>query len=232
MIDYNVRAERMGWLPSGAAAADQPDPGGADAAAAGGGSKGLRGQGAQGGALEMSCEIPTTANWPRNMFVWRSNLLSAPRQGPRVLPQAPAGHQQRRAGQGSAATTPSPPRWSGTTRRPRQARPAGDARLPHEHDLPVLGHRAAHRHLVREERPQHQRHAPFIHPLSAAVDPAWQSRSDWEIYKGFAKKFSEVCVGHLGVEPELVLTPLMHDSPGELAQPIRREGLEEGRGAT
>ncbi|MGK3315462.1 hypothetical protein ACSLNM_23585, partial [Escherichia coli] len=25
---------------------------------------------------------------------------------------------------------------------------------------------------------------PFIHPLSAAVDPAWESRSDWEIYKG------------------------------------------------
>ena len=42
---------------------------------------------------------------------------------------------------------------------------------------------------------------PFIHPLSTAVDPAWQSRSDWEIYKGFARKFSEVCVGHLGVEP-------------------------------
>ena len=40
---------------------------------------------------------------------------------------------------------------------------------------------------------------PFIHPLSTAVDPAWQSRSDWDIYKGFAKKFSEVCVGHLGV---------------------------------
>jgi nitrate reductase alpha subunit len=54
---------------------------------------------------------------------------------------------------------------------------------------------------------------PFIHPLSTAVDPAWQARSDWEIYKGFAKKFSEVCVGHLGVEKELVLTPLMHDTP-------------------
>lgn len=22
---------------------------------------------------------------------------------------------------------------------------------------------------------------PFIHPLSAAVDPAWESKSDWEI---------------------------------------------------
>jgi nitrate reductase alpha subunit len=61
---------------------------------------------------------------------------------------------------------------------------------------------------------------PFIHPLSTAVDPAWQSRSDWEIYKGFAKSFSEVCVGHLGVEKEIMLTPLMHDSPSELAQPF------------
>jgi len=52
------------------------------------------------------------------------------------------------------------------------------------------------------------------------VDPAWQSRSDWDIYKGFAQKFSEVCVGHLGVEKELVLTPLMHDTPAELAQPF------------
>jgi nitrate reductase alpha subunit len=59
---------------------------------------------------------------------------------------------------------------------------------------------------------------PFIHPLSTAVDPAWQSKSDWEIYKGFAKAFSEVCVGHLGVEKELMLTPLMHDTPAELAQ--------------
>ncbi len=32
---------------------------------------------------------------------------------------------------------------------------------------------------------------PFIHPLSAAVDPAWKSRSDWEIYKGIAKVFSD-----------------------------------------
>ena len=69
---------------------------------------------------------------------------------------------------------------------------------------------------------------PFIHPLSTAVDPAWQSRSDWEIYKGFAKKFSEVCVGHLGVEKEVVLTPLMHDTPGELAQPFEVKDWKRG----
>ena len=59
---------------------------------------------------------------------------------------------------------------------------------------------------------------PFIHPLGAAVDPAWQSRSDWDIYKGFAQKFSELCPAHLGVEQDLVLTPLAHDSPAELGQ--------------
>jgi nitrate reductase alpha subunit len=61
---------------------------------------------------------------------------------------------------------------------------------------------------------------PFIHPLSAAIDPVWESRSDWEIYKGIAQKFSEVCVGYLGVEKELVLTPLMHDAPAELGQAL------------
>jgi nitrate reductase alpha subunit len=59
---------------------------------------------------------------------------------------------------------------------------------------------------------------PFIHPLSQAVDPVWQARSDWAIYKGIAKKFSELAPGHLGVEKDLVLTPLLHDTPGELGQ--------------
>ena len=36
------------------------------------------------GKLQMSCEDPdaTEANWPRNLFVWRSNLLGSLGQGP------------------------------------------------------------------------------------------------------------------------------------------------------
>ena len=41
----------------------------------------------------------------------------------------------------------------------RKARPAGHARLPHVDHLRLLRHRAADRDLVREERPQHLRHA-------------------------------------------------------------------------
>jgi nitrate reductase alpha subunit len=60
---------------------------------------------------------------------------------------------------------------------------------------------------------------PFIHPLSKAIDPVWESRSDWDIFKGIAKRFSELTVGHLGVEKDLVTVPLQHDTPAELAQP-------------
>jgi len=60
---------------------------------------------------------------------------------------------------------------------------------------------------------------PFIHPLSAAVDPAWESRTDWDIFKGIAKAFSETCPGHLGVEKDIVALPTLHDTPNELAMP-------------
>lgn len=60
---------------------------------------------------------------------------------------------------------------------------------------------------------------PFIHPLSSAADPAWEARSDWEIFKGIAKKFSDVAPEVLGVEKDVVLVPTLHDTAGELAQP-------------
>ena len=117
------------------------------------------------GSLEISCADPDHPdNWPRNMFVWRSNILGSIGQGTRVFPEAPARHAATASGQRPGETTkPSPSEVTGTTARRRQARPAGDARLPHEHDVPLRRHRAAHRHLVREGRPQHQRHAS-VHP--------------------------------------------------------------------
>ena len=69
---------------------------------------------------------------------------------------------------------------------------------------------------------------PFIHPLSAAVDPAWEAKSDWEIYKAIAKKFSEVCVGHLGKETDIVTLPIQHDSAAELAQPLDVKDWKKG----
>ncbi len=59
----------------------------------------------------------------------------------------------------------------------------------------------------------------FIHPLSEAVPPAWESRSDWDLFRGITKKTAELAVRHLP-EPveDLVMSPLAHDTPAEIAQ--------------
>ena len=60
----------------------------------------------------------------------------------------------------------------------------------------------------------------FIHPLQAAVPPCWESRSDWQIFREIAKQTSELAERYLP-EPmkDLLVTPLMHDTPAEIAQP-------------
>jgi nitrate reductase alpha subunit len=60
----------------------------------------------------------------------------------------------------------------------------------------------------------------FIHPLTAAVPPCWESRSDWQIFQAIAKRFSELAEKHFP-EPvqDLVMKPLAHDTRDEIAQP-------------
>ena len=69
---------------------------------------------------------------------------------------------------------------------------------------------------------------PFIHPLSEAVQPLWESKTDWEIYKLLAKRFSEIGGPYLGKRRDLVLAPLMHDTPGELGQPFEPKDWKLG----
>ncbi len=60
----------------------------------------------------------------------------------------------------------------------------------------------------------------FIHPLSAAIAPVWESKSDWEIFREIARVTSEMAEKYLA-DPvkDIVASPIAHDSPGEIAQP-------------
>jgi nitrate reductase alpha subunit len=59
----------------------------------------------------------------------------------------------------------------------------------------------------------------YIHPLSAAVPPCWESKSDWDIFKSIAQKVSELMPSHFpGTVRDVVSPPLLHDTPAELAQ--------------
>lgn len=60
----------------------------------------------------------------------------------------------------------------------------------------------------------------FIHPLSAAVAPVWETKTDWEIFKSIAKATSEMAAKHMqGTYKDVVIAPISHDSPGEITQP-------------
>jgi nitrate reductase alpha subunit len=60
----------------------------------------------------------------------------------------------------------------------------------------------------------------FIHPLSAAIAPVWESKTDWEIFKNLARVTSEIAKEYMP-EPQkdIVCAPLGHDSAAEISQP-------------
>lgn len=230
MIDFNVRAERMGWLPSAPQIKTNPMQVVKDAQAAGLDAKDYVVKALKDGTLEMSCEDPDAPqNWPRNMFVWRSNLLGSSGKGHEYFCKHLLGTENGVQGKdlGKDEAKPSEVKWH------RDA-PQGKLDL-----LVTLDFRMSttclYSDVVLPTASWYEKNDlntsdmhPFIHPLSAAVDPVWQARSDWEIYKGFAKTFSEVCVGHLGVEKEVVLSPIMHDTPGEMAQAFEVKEWKKG----
>jgi nitrate reductase alpha subunit len=231
MIDYNVRSERMGWLPSAPQLKTNPIQVVKDAQAAGLDPKDYVVKALKDGTLRMSCEDPDAPqNWPRNLFVWRSNLLGSSGKGHEYFLKHLLGTENGVQGKdlGAGDAKPKEVAWHAEA-------PQGKLDL-----LVTLDFRMSttclYSDIVLPTASWYEKNDlntsdmhPFIHPLSAAVDPVWQAKSDWEIYKGFARAFSEVCVGHLGVEKEVVLTPLMHDSPAELAQPLDVKEWKKGQ---
>jgi nitrate reductase / nitrite oxidoreductase, alpha subunit len=231
LIDFNVRAERMGWLPSAPQLQTNPIQVVKDAALAGVDPKDYAVKGLQDGSLKMSCEDPDHPdNYPRNLFVWRSNLLGSSGKGHEYFLKHLLGTSHGVQGKELGADGEQKPQevaW-------HDGAPEGKLDL-----LVTLDFRMSttclYSDIVLPTATWYEKNDlntsdmhPFIHPLSAAVDPVWESRSDWEIYKQIAKKFSEVTVGHLGLEKELVLTPLLHDTPGELAQPTGVKEWKKG----
>ncbi|MBP1449297.1 MAG: nitrate reductase subunit alpha, partial [Thermoproteus sp.] len=62
---------------------------------------------------------------------------------------------------------------------------------------------------------------PFVHTFNEAVPPQFESRTDWQIFKAIAAEFTRLAKARgLGGVKDVVATPLLHDTPGEVAQPF------------
>ncbi len=219
LIDMNVKAERMGWLPSSPQLDVNPLNIAKQAQSSGQSTTDYVVSALKEGEIRFASEQPEK-HYPRNMFIWRSNLLGSSGKGHeymlKYLLGTEHGIQGKDLGEFSA-TKPSEVEWS-------------DQPTQGKLDLVVtLDFRMSSTCLFsdvvlptatwyeKDDMNTSDMH-PFIHPLSAAVDPAWEAKSDWEIYKGITKAFSSLCEGHLGKETDIVTLPIQHDSPAEIAQ--------------
>jgi nitrate reductase / nitrite oxidoreductase, alpha subunit len=227
MIDLNAKSERLGWLPSAPQLETNPLDVCDDAAKAGMEPKQYLTEALKAGKVNMSCDDPDNPkNFPRNMFVWRSNILGSSGKGHEYFLKYLLGTQNALFDDPEDAVKPSEVKM----------RPAAEGKLDL---LVVLDFRMSTTCLYgdivlptatwyeKDDLNTSDMH-PFIHPLSEAVQPLWESKTDWEIYKGIAKKFSEIGGEYLGTRNDIVLQPLLHDTPGELGQPFEPKDWKKG----
>lgn len=231
LIDYNIRAERMGWLPSAPQFKTNPLDVAKAALKSKKEPKDYVADQLKSGDLEMSCEDPDDeANWPRNMFVWRSNLLGSSGKGHEYFLKHLLGTSHGVLGKDL-----------GEEGRERAKEAKWHDKAPEgKLDLLVtldfrMSTTCVYSDIVLPTATWYEKNDlntsdmhPFIHPLTSAADPAWESRTDWDIFKGIAEKFSEVAPEVLGVEQDVVAVPTLHDTPGELAQPLDVKDWKKG----
>ena len=78
LIDFNVRAERMGWLPSAPQLGTNPLTIAGEAEKAGMNPVDYTVKSLKEGSIRFAAEQPENGkNHPRNLFIWRSNLLGS-----------------------------------------------------------------------------------------------------------------------------------------------------------
>lgn len=231
LIDFNVRAERMGWLPSAPQLNVNPLTIAAQAKEAGKSPVDFTVESLKNGNIRFAAEQPDDPkNFPRNLFIWRSNILGSSGKGCEYLLKYLLGtdHGVQQADLGrQGGVMPEEVEWQ-------------DRGAEGKIDLVVtldfrMSSTCLYSDIVLPTATWYEKDDlntsdmhPFIHPFTAAVDPAWESKSDWEIYKGLAAEFSRLCPNHLGVETDVVTLPIIHDTAEELGQPMEIKDWKKG----
>jgi len=176
--------------------------------------------------LKFSVEDPDAAeNWPRVWYIWRGNALMASSKGHEYFLRHYLGTHDNAVAEDMAKDSVKEVVWHD--------------KVPHgKMDLVVdlnfrMDTSALYSDIVLPAATWYEKadlnstdmHS-FIHPLSAAVPPCWESKSDWDIFKAIAKKFSELAAHHFPKPvKDIVATPLMHDTAAEIAQPAIKDWI-------
>lgn len=223
--DYNVLAARLGWLP----AYPTFNKNGIDlyeeAKEANGDSVEKIGeyvaQNLKDKKLQFAMEDPDDPkNYPRTLIVWRANLISSSGKGHEYFLKHLLGTQHGLLNDDEMSIRPEEIKW-------RENAPEGKLDLLVNLEFRMSG-TALYSDVVLPTATWYEKYDlsstdmhPFVHPFNPAVSPLWESKSDWDIFRELAKEVSAIAK-QLNLKPfkEIVATPLMHDTPQEMAQPF------------
>ena len=222
-IDANVRAVKNGWLPfypqfdkSPIALAEEARAAGASDEA--GIVKHVVDE-LKGGSLKFAIEKPDHAEcWPRLWFIWRGNALMSSAKGHEYFLDHYLGTHNNKIADEVA---------EGSVKTVEFLKKAPKGKMDLVVDLNFrMDTSALYSDIVLPAATWYEKDDinttdmhTFVHPLSQAVPPCWESKSDWDIFAEISKAVAELAETHLpdAVE-DVVASPLAHDTPAEIAQ--------------
>ncbi len=227
-MDLQAAAVRMGWLPFYPQFNRNPIEIVKEAEAAG--ARGEREiadwivEQLRGGKLRFAVEDPDTPeNWPRVWFIWRANAIHSSAKGQEYFLRHYLGTHSNAIADEVAGDRVREVTWRES---PTQGKLDLVVDLNFRMDTSALYSDvilASASWYEKDDLNTTDLHS-YIHPLGEAVPPCWESRTDWDIFRGLAEKTSELARRHFPTPfSEIVATPLLHDTPDEIAQPAVKD---------
>lgn len=218
--DAIAQAARSGWMPSYPTFDRNPLDLADDAERSGMSTPDYVVDELKGGRLRFACEDPDSPeNFPRVLSVWRANLLGSSAKGNEYFLKHLLGTDNSvRAEQTPPESRPKDVVW-------REEAPAGKLDLLLSLDFRMTS-TTIFSDVVLPAATWYEKHDlnttdmhPFVHSFNPAIAPPWQTRTDWVAFQTIAETFSRLAEKHLGTRKDIVATPLLHDTPDELATP-------------
>lgn len=217
-MDQETRAVRMGWMPYYPQFNRNPFDLAREGATTDETIRSVVDQ-LQSGELGFAVDDPDAKeNWPRVWFIWRGNAIMASAKGHEFFLRHYLGTHDNAIAEEHA---------KGKVKTVTFREPAPRGKMDLVVDINFrMDTSALYSDIILPTAMWYEKNDlnttdlhSFVHPLGQAVPPVWEAKSDWEIFKAFAKKVSELAPT-IFPEPvkDVVAYPLLHDTPDELAQ--------------
>ncbi|MFB9653823.1 nitrate reductase subunit alpha [Pseudarthrobacter oxydans] len=164
-------------------------------------------------------DVDAPENWPRTLVLWRSNLFGSSAKGNEYFLRNLLGTHNNVLGEDhTEGLKPTNVKW-------HEQAPEGKLDLLVSADFRMTSTTLLS-DVVFPAATWYEKHDlsstdmhPFVHAFTPAIDPPWETKTDFDTFHLLAREFSRLAKTHLGIRRDLVSVPLQHDTPGQLAQP-------------